>query len=108
MADSEDERRLIRFFERRGVARQRAEARVVVRVRLDAIREDVEPIKLGSAPGGNRRHLLESLLRDPLRRARGVVLGAHVDLERAEELLALRDRLRMGDHLAEIVDRRPR
>ena len=89
-----------------GAAREDAEARVVVGVGLDPLREHLEPVELSRARGRDRRDALEPLLRDLLRRARGVVLRANGHLERAEELLALRDRLRVRDHLAQLVDLR--
>src|SRR6266508_5236201 len=108
VADSEDERRLARLAERRRVARERAEARVVVRVGLDPLRQHLESVQLGSAPGCDGGGALEPILRDALRRSGGVVLRAHGHVERAEELLALRDRLWMRDNLTYVVDRRSR
>ena len=105
--DPEDQRRLVRLRERRRIARQRAETCVVVGIRLDALGEDGQPVELAGTPRGDRRRVLEALLRDPLRRARRVVLGPNRDVERVEELLALGDRLRVRGHLAELVERRP-
>ena len=105
VADPEHERGLVGLAERRRVARERAEARGVVRIRLDSLRERLEPVELACAPRGDRGDSLQLPLGDLLRGAGGVVLRAHVRLERAQELLALRDRLRMGDHLVHVVDR---
>src|SRR5438034_961899 len=55
--------------------------------------------ELGGPSRCDRRGVLEPFLRDALRRACGVVLGADSDLERTEELLALRDRLRVRDQV---------
>jgi hypothetical protein len=77
-------------------------------VGLDALGEDVQPVQLGRPPRRDRGRPLKLPVGDLLGRAGRVVLGAHGDLERAQELLALRDRLRVRDHLFQRVERRAR
>ncbi len=103
MACPEHERGLVRRGQWLGAARQGPEARVVVGVGLDLLRQDVEAIKLCRAPRRDRRGSLELVLHDAFSRPGRVVLRPCRHRQRSEELLALSDRLGMRDDLCQLV-----
>src|SRR5438034_6024257 len=82
MADSEDERRLVRVGKWLRIARQRAETGRVVGIRLDSLGKRHKPVQLSRAARRDRGYVGELSVRDLLCSAGRVVLGAHVRAER--------------------------
>src|SRR5262249_54635170 len=68
----------------------------ILRVVLDRLRQDVEPIALGRGFAGDRRRTGLALLRHRAGRARGVVVAHWADLARVQITITLGERLRMG------------
>ena len=77
------------------VAREREEAREVVRACLDRLGEDLEPVALGGAAARDRGDGAVARRGDVGGRSRGVVGDLRLDLRGAQEVLDLRKRLRM-------------
>ena len=92
--------------ERRGTERDLDEPGRVARRRLDALCDDREAVRLRRGRARDRGERPISGLRDAASGARGIELGScdEVGVLR-EERVALRERLRVRDHDAELVER---
>ncbi|RDX67084.1 hypothetical protein CR513_54080, partial [Mucuna pruriens] len=87
------------------LSRQHHESRHVARIVLNAVRHNVQPVKLRRARASDGRRVAEVVGGDELRGAGSVVdgLARHVDAEFRQCLLALRERLRMRYHAREEI-----
>jgi len=74
---------------------EREKARVVLGVRLDRVRQDVEPVVLRGAPARDRGHRPVVSERDLMCRARGVVGDLRLDAVAPQERVDLCERLRV-------------
>ena len=89
------------------VAREREEAREVVGACLDRLGEDLEPVALGGAAARDRGDGAVARRGDVGRRARGVVSDLRLDPRGAQEVLDLRERLRVRARDLDVLDLRP-
>ena len=108
IGEREHERRLrLRALgQRRGTQADLDEARRVADRALDLRREDREAVALRRGRARDRTPRAITGFGDVTRGARGVELGTRDEVRmRGEEVLALRERLRMRHHDAQVIDR---
>lgn len=102
--ERERERDLVRVRKDLEILRDADEARVVEGRILNALGNDFEAVEVGAGPRGDDRRVAASRLGDLLRRERRVRAARRLDLGMGlEEVLALREGVRMARHLPDVL-----